>query len=72
MSNPQGSGKQGRKDARAKASRPHQEATAGAPERREQHQPGQSDRPHGERRPHGEQGQPSHRPAPAHSTIEDE
>jgi hypothetical protein len=74
MSNPQGSGKQGRKDARVKASWPHEEAAAGVPERREHHQPGQSTRPHGEKRPHGEQGQPSHRPVPAHSsqTSEDE
>lgn len=68
MSNPQGSGKQGRKDAKAKTPRPHQEAAAGAPGRSEHHQPGQS------ARPPGEQGQTSHRPAPAHSSqaIEDE
>jgi hypothetical protein len=70
MSNPQGSGKQGRKDAKAKAPRQHEEAAAGAPGRSEHPQPGQSSRPHGEHRPHGEQGQTSHRPAPAHSEDE--
>jgi hypothetical protein len=47
MSNPQGPGKQGRKDAKTKAPQPHQ-AAAGAPGRSEHQQPGQSARPQNE------------------------
>ena len=64
MSNPQGSGKQGRK---ARAPRTHEEAAAGAPGRSE-HEPG-----HGART-HADEGHTSHRPALSQSsqTIEDE
>jgi hypothetical protein len=48
MSNPQGPGKQGRRDANAKAPQPHHQAAASAPGRSEQHQPGHSPRPQGE------------------------
>ena len=59
MSNPQGPGKQGRKDAKAKASQPHQ-AAAGAPGRSEHQQPGQS------ARPTNEQGHMQNRPGSPH------
>ncbi len=64
MSNPQGSGKQGRK---ARAPRTHEEAAAGAPGRSE-HEPRQG------ARTHADEGHTSHRPAPSQSsqTIEDE
>ncbi len=55
MSNPQGSGKQGRK---ARAPRTHEEAAAGAP-RHTEHQPGQS------APQHVEEVHTSHRPAPS-------
>ena len=60
MSNPQGPGKQGRRDAKAKASQPHHQSAASAPGRSEQHQPGHSPRPQ------SEQGHMQHRPSPSH------
>jgi hypothetical protein len=65
MSNPQGPGKQGRKDAKSKA--PQSQHAAGAPGRSE-HQSGQS------ARPSHEQGRMQNRPAPSHSSqsMEDE
>jgi hypothetical protein len=68
MTNPQGPGKQRRKDAKAKAPQPHHEA-AGAPGRSEHHQSAQN------ARPHGEQSHIQHRPGPSHpsqSMKEDE
>lgn len=67
MSNPQGPGKQGRKDARAKASQPHQ-AAAGAPGRSEDQQHGQSARPHGEQghAPQRQASHPSSHPSSSH------
>jgi hypothetical protein len=65
MSNPQGPGKQ-RKD-KAKAQQPRHEAAASVPGRSEQHQPGQS------ARPHGEQSHTPNRPGQSHSSqMEDE
>jgi hypothetical protein len=65
MSNPQGPGKQGRKDAKAKAS----QQAVGAPGRSEHQQPGQS------ARPSNEQGS-AHQQRPSHSSqpmeMEDE
>jgi hypothetical protein len=60
MSNPQGPGKPGRKEAKAKAPQPHHQSAASAPGRSEQHQPGQSPRPQ------SEQGHMPHRPGPSH------
>jgi hypothetical protein len=60
MSNPQGPGKQGRRDAKAKAPQPHQQSAASAPGRSEQHQPGHSPRSQ------SEQGHMQHRPSPSH------
>jgi hypothetical protein len=65
MSNPQGPGKQGRKDAKAKAPQPHHQTAAGAPGRSEHQQAGQS------ARPQSEQGH-MQRPGPSHSTRERE
>jgi hypothetical protein len=56
MSNPQGPGKQGRKDAKAKAPQPHQ---TGAPGRSEHQQHGA--------RPQSEHGHTQHRPHPSSS-----
>jgi hypothetical protein len=63
MSNPQGPGKQGRKDAKAKASQPHQ-AAAGAPGRSEHQQHGESARPQSEQGHMQRQG--SSHPSPSH------
>jgi hypothetical protein len=51
MSNPQGSGKQGRKDAKQKASQQHHQ-TASPPGRSEQHQPAPRGGEHGHTQPH--------------------
>jgi hypothetical protein len=60
MSNPQGPGKQGRKDAKAKASQPHQ---AAAPGRSEHLGSGQSTRPA------HEQGHMQNRSHPSHPSA---
>ncbi len=72
MSNPQGPGKQGRKDAKAKAPRPHQ-TDAG---RSEHQQHGQSARPqtehgHAPHRSHPSSSQPSH-PTRERENMEEE
>jgi hypothetical protein len=69
MSNPQSPGKQGRKDAKAKAPQPHQ---TGAPGRSEHQQHGQSTRPQSEHghtqhrsHPQNEHGHTQHRSQPS-------
>jgi hypothetical protein len=71
MNNPQGPGKQGRKDAnKARGAHSHQ---AGAPGRSEHQQSGQSARPSHERpsheRPSHEQGHMQNRPGSSHHST---
>jgi hypothetical protein len=67
MSNPQGPGKQGRKDAKSKA--PQQQQAAGAPGRSAHQQSGQSARPSHEQGS-AQQQRPSHSSHPME--MEDE